>query len=716
MKDDFFVSVSDGNGGEQVILIWVPLAILAHNVVLENGGYQKVGHKASLAVIQHGKEIDYDQNLSVRRQVIMAARKAADAVIEELGNGDVAAAVLEAVREGGDLLASAKASGITVDALETSSPETEPAAGGDNTSSNLINVTLSKPMGIIFEPIGDPQECGVRILDLPRGGKAYLSQELKVGDELFSINDTKMSSMTYYEVVNFISSKHDQNQFNLIFQRPRKRAFFSNLMKRSTSKKGNQQVEQIGDRAHSPVMNEMSSPTMVNTSPINRSDYWQGNQLAEQKGDRAHSPVMKPIPVKRSASRKGNQLAEQRDEGAPSRDMKPLPVKRSTSKKGNQLAEQRDDSAPSRDMKPLPVKRSTSRKGNQHAEQRDEGGAPSRDMKPLPVKRSTSKKGNQLAEQRDDSAPSCDMKPLPVRRSTSRKGNQHAEQRDDSAPSREVKPKSVKRSTSRKGNQHAEQRGDRAHSPVMKPLPVKGSTSRKGNQQSEHIDHRVPSREVNESPVPAPTYHKTKKSNTPRMPEQRIDAQSIDTYDSLLSESSQFSFFGLWPTTSRHVRPDTSGTTSKQAYHPSRLIPSWNYSSVASATTYTDESSHAFSQALKEFDLSTLLGAFTDLGGQYSVREDQSSRDNQSSVREDQSSRDDQSSRYDQSSRFGSVSWASSIEGFSSWADDYFSAASSYFDDYSEDDVSTVMSNQPSKSKLLQLNPMKKFRRRRFEM
>ncbi|KAK1746390.1 hypothetical protein QTG54_002997 [Skeletonema marinoi] len=127
MKDDFFVSVSDGNGGEQVILIWVPLAILAHNVVLENGGYQKVGHKASLAVIQHGKEIDYDQNLSVRRQVIMAARKAADAVIEELGNGDVAAAVLEAVREGGDLLASAKASGITVDALETSSPENEPA-------------------------------------------------------------------------------------------------------------------------------------------------------------------------------------------------------------------------------------------------------------------------------------------------------------------------------------------------------------------------------------------------------------------------------------------------------------------------------------------------------------------------------------------------------------------------------------------------------------
>ena len=101
MNDDFHITVSDAYGGEQTILIWVPLAILAHNVVMENGGSQMVAHKASLAVIHHGKGINYDQKLNtVGRQVIISARKAADAVIEELGNGDIAAAVLEAVREG----------------------------------------------------------------------------------------------------------------------------------------------------------------------------------------------------------------------------------------------------------------------------------------------------------------------------------------------------------------------------------------------------------------------------------------------------------------------------------------------------------------------------------------------------------------------------------------------------------------------------------------
>ncbi|KAK1746387.1 hypothetical protein QTG54_002994 [Skeletonema marinoi] len=69
---------------------------------------QQVAERASAAVIHYGKEIDYQQRLTVRRQVIMAARKAADAVIEELDNGDVAAAVLDAVRVGGEILASPK--------------------------------------------------------------------------------------------------------------------------------------------------------------------------------------------------------------------------------------------------------------------------------------------------------------------------------------------------------------------------------------------------------------------------------------------------------------------------------------------------------------------------------------------------------------------------------------------------------------------------------
>eukprot|EP00984_Skeletonema_dohrnii_P026973 scaffold16406_cov115-Skeletonema_dohrnii-CCMP3373.AAC.2 len=256
MMDDFFVTVSDGNGGEQTILLWVPLAITAYNVVLEYGGSQQVAERASAAVIHYGKEIDYQQRLTVRRQVIMAARKAADAVIEELGNGDVAAAVLDAVRVGGEILASAKASGIVIDALATSSPETEPAAGGDNdsSSSNHIYIALSKPMGIVFEPIGDPQECGVRIREIPRGGKAFLSKELKVGDELISINDTKMSNLTFYEILEYISEEDEQNQFNLIFQRQDTKEMkaamgrkFRNLIKRRASSNNTKIAEQRDD-------------------------------------------------------------------------------------------------------------------------------------------------------------------------------------------------------------------------------------------------------------------------------------------------------------------------------------------------------------------------------------------------------------------------------------------------------------------------------------
>eukprot|EP00986_Skeletonema_menzelii_P015316 scaffold11500_cov144-Skeletonema_menzelii.AAC.2 len=291
MKEDFLVTVSDENGGEQTILIWVPLAILAHNVVLEKSCNQSVAHKASLAVVQHGKEVDYTQKLSVRRQIIMSARKAADAVIEELGNGDVAAAVLEAVREGGELL-TANASGIAIGADDT---------GGDNTSSNLINITLSKPLGIIFEPISDPQECGVRILDLPRGGKAYNSGELKVGDELLFINNMKLSSLTYYQVVNFISQGHDQKQFNFIFQRPNKRGRKAKMDRRTA----NQQAEQRDDR------NE------VNPNPNKRNAGRKGTLIAEQGDDGAPSPIIEPIPVKRSDDRKGKQPAEHKDNESP---------------------------------------------------------------------------------------------------------------------------------------------------------------------------------------------------------------------------------------------------------------------------------------------------------------------------------------------------------------------------------------------------------------
>jgi len=274
MKDDFFVTVSDASRGEQTILIWVPLAILAHNVVIEHGGSRNVAQKAWSAVIHHGKEIDYEQQLTVRRQVIMAARKAADAVIEELGNGDVAAAVLEAVRVGGEILAKAKATGVVIDAMATQGPEAEPV-DGDNTSasSNLICIALTKPMGIVFEPIGDAKECGVRIRELPPGGKAFLSEVLKVGDELLSINDTKMSNMTSYQILDFISDEDDTKQFDLVFNRPNKVEMkaargrrFRNLIKKSANVKDNQVAEQRDDSDSSHEVDQMSPQTPLPTS------------------------------------------------------------------------------------------------------------------------------------------------------------------------------------------------------------------------------------------------------------------------------------------------------------------------------------------------------------------------------------------------------------------------------------------------------------------
>ena len=114
-KSDFFVTLSDTNGVSKTIMIWVPLAVLARNVVLQNEGTHDAAHKASIAILRHGKEIDYHQRrLTVRRQVIVSASKASDAVIEVLGNGHVAAAVLQAVRYGGDLLTSAKAAGVVI--------------------------------------------------------------------------------------------------------------------------------------------------------------------------------------------------------------------------------------------------------------------------------------------------------------------------------------------------------------------------------------------------------------------------------------------------------------------------------------------------------------------------------------------------------------------------------------------------------------------------
>lgn len=92
-------------------------------------------------------------------------------------------------------------------------------------STGLIRLSLKKPMGIVFEPMYDPNQPsvqrGVRICDLPRTGAAALSRKLQVGDELLQINDTTVSRLTFDEIMDFIIEA-DPESVNLLFRRPRK--------------------------------------------------------------------------------------------------------------------------------------------------------------------------------------------------------------------------------------------------------------------------------------------------------------------------------------------------------------------------------------------------------------------------------------------------------------------------------------------------------------
>lgn len=103
---------------------------------------------------------------------------------------------------------------------------------GTPTSSGLIRLTLRKPMGIVFEPMYDPNapsiQRGVRVCDLPRTGAAALSRKLEVGDELLSINDKTMSRLTFDEIMDFIIEA-DPEEVNLLFRRPRKEVLHARM-------------------------------------------------------------------------------------------------------------------------------------------------------------------------------------------------------------------------------------------------------------------------------------------------------------------------------------------------------------------------------------------------------------------------------------------------------------------------------------------------------
>jgi hypothetical protein len=92
-------------------------------------------------------------------------------------------------------------------------------------STGLIRLSLKKPMGIVFEPMYDPNQKslqrGVRICDLPRTGAAALSRKLQVGDELLQINDKTVSRLNFDQIMDYIIEA-DPESVNLLFRRPRK--------------------------------------------------------------------------------------------------------------------------------------------------------------------------------------------------------------------------------------------------------------------------------------------------------------------------------------------------------------------------------------------------------------------------------------------------------------------------------------------------------------
>lgn len=150
------------------------------------------------------------------------------------------------------------------------------ANAGNSTpsSTGLLRLTLRKPMGIVFEPMYDPNspsiQRGVRICDLPRTGAAALSRKLEVGDELLSINDKTMSRLTFDEIMDFIIEA-DPEEVNLLFRRPRKEQLNArhgiNINKASTP--NGPGVKWIDDESRNINGNKVGKPEVTNTSSRN---------------------------------------------------------------------------------------------------------------------------------------------------------------------------------------------------------------------------------------------------------------------------------------------------------------------------------------------------------------------------------------------------------------------------------------------------------------
>ena len=74
-------------------------------------------------------------------------------------------------------------------------------------------------MGIVFEPLPNPHNVGVRINSLPIGAAA-LSRSLKVRDVLWSVDDESTGGKSFVEVMGLIERVEDSSNVRLLFRIP----------------------------------------------------------------------------------------------------------------------------------------------------------------------------------------------------------------------------------------------------------------------------------------------------------------------------------------------------------------------------------------------------------------------------------------------------------------------------------------------------------------
>jgi C-terminal processing protease CtpA/Prc len=70
-------------------------------------------------------------------------------------------------------------------------------------ATNYITVSLTKPMGVVFEE-NESDIGGIFVQSLKPDGAAFVNGRLQVGDQLVAVNTKKVSGLTFDEALNAI--------------------------------------------------------------------------------------------------------------------------------------------------------------------------------------------------------------------------------------------------------------------------------------------------------------------------------------------------------------------------------------------------------------------------------------------------------------------------------------------------------------------------------